>query len=487
MNISIRLFLGYFLVVGLSAWFMFDIVTQEVEPGLRQATEETLVDAAHVLAEMAARDLAARRIHDGNFASALQAARQRLFAANIYGVKKESVDFRVYVSDAQGIVVFDSENKLLGSDFSRWKDVASVLRGEYGARTTREDPNLPHTSSMYISAPILWQGELIGVLSLAKPTVSLQPYIQRAVHRLRSDGFAMLALSAAIGLVFSFWLMRSIYGFIRYARAVSEGEKAKAPTGGGRQFSELARALAAMRERLEGKQYVEKYVQNLAHEMKSPLTAIVSAAELLEAPLPEAERQRFACLVRDEARRLQQVIERMLQLARVEQLQRPEDRQSLDLGELARQCAESQRVALEKRSLRIQMEATGNFPCRGDAFLLRQAINNLLDNAIAFSPSGGLIQMTLERHANRLRLCVRDQGAGAPDYALPQLFERFYSLPRPATGRKSTGLGLPFVREVAQLHGGNVQFTNRPEGGACVRFEIEETPKSKNPLFAGVI
>jgi CheY-like chemotaxis protein len=66
-------------------------------------------------------------------ADALQAARRRLPGANIFGVRKESVDFRVYVSDAQGIVAFDSENEMTGSDFSRWKDIASVLRGEYGA------------------------------------------------------------------------------------------------------------------------------------------------------------------------------------------------------------------------------------------------------------------------------------------------------------------------------------------------------------------
>jgi two-component system sensor histidine kinase CreC len=230
-----------------------------------------------------------------------------------------------------------------------------------------------------------------------------------------------------------------------------------------------------MRKQLEGKQYVEKYVQNLAHEMKSPLTAIVSAAELMETPQPDADRQRFAKLIRDEAQRLQQVIERMLQLARVEQLQRPEDNQALDLGELARQCAESRRGALTERALRLQVDADGGFPCKGDAFLLQQAINNLLDNAIAFSPVGGLIQIELEKQANRLRLRVSDQGNGAPNYALPQLFDRFYSLPRPATGRKSTGLGLPFVREVAQLHGGNAQFDNRPEGGASVSIELSTT------------
>ena len=476
MNISVRLFLGYFLIVGLAAWFALNTVTQEIEPGLRQATEETLVDAANMLAELAANDLANQRINSGNFAAALRATRQRSPAAHIYDIKKERIDFRVYITDTRGQVVFDSEGQSLGSDFSRWMDIARALRGEYGARTTREDPDDPGTSSMYVAAPILWQGKLIGALSLAKPTATLAPYVQRTEQRLRQSGLWMLAASAAIGLLFSAWLTWSIYGLIRYARNVSAGRKAEPPVSGGRQFSELARSLANMRERLEGKQYVEKYVQSLAHEMKSPLTAVVSATELMEAPLPEAERRRFARLIREQANRLQHTIERMLQLAKVEQLQRPEDNQTLDLGDLARQSAQSilgsRRALLEERGLALQIDAEGNFSCRGDAFLLRQAINNLLDNAIDFSPPGGTIQITLEKQANKLRLKVRDQGKGAPDYALPQIFERFYSLPRPATGNKSTGLGLPFAREVAKLHGGNAHFANRPEGGAEVWLEI---------------
>jgi two-component system sensor histidine kinase CreC len=103
---------------------------------------------------------------------------------------------------------------------------------------------------------------------------------------------------------------------------------------------------------------------------------------------------------------------------------------------------------------------------------LRQAIANLLDNAIDFSPAGGEIGVALEKQPGNWRLTVRDHGEGAPDYALPRLFERFYSLPRPATGRKSTGLGLPFVREVAQLHGGDAHFANHPQGGAEVTLEI---------------
>ncbi|GHU36444.1 sensor histidine kinase [Betaproteobacteria bacterium] len=472
MNISVRFFLGYFLVLGLAAWFVLNIVTDEISPGLRQVREEMQVDAAHLLAEFAADDLAQGRIGNGAFAAALDAVKRREPGATIFDIKKGQVDFRVYITDLRGKVIFDSEGRALGEDFSQWSDIARTLRGEYGARTSREDPDDPATSSMYVAAPMLRDGELIGVLSLAKPTVTLIPYIERMTSRIRSSSFVMLSVSALIGILFSAWLTWSIHGLIRYARDVSTGRKAAPPTSGGKQFSELARALAAMRERLEGKQYVEKYVQNLAHEMKSPLTAIVSAAELLEGKPPEAERQRFAALIQEQSGRMQLIIERMLQLARVEQLQRLEDNQPLDLADLVRQTVATRASALEKRNLGVKIDAEGAFPCHGDAFLLQQALANLLDNAIDFSPAGGAIDIALQKTPGKLRLTVRDRGEGAPDYALPQIFERFYSLPRPATGRKSTGLGLPFAREVAQLHGGDARLGNHPQGGAEVTLEI---------------
>jgi two-component system sensor histidine kinase CreC len=327
-NISVRLFFGYFLIVGLAAWFVLNVVTHETEPGVRQATEETLVDTAHVLAEMAALDLSADRIGHGAFADSVRAAIRRSPQADISGVLKEHVDFRVYVTDAHGVVVYDSKQAAVGEDFSQWRDIARVLRGEYGARQSREDPYDPASSVMHVAAPIFWQGELIGALSLAKPMSSVAPYAERAAQRVKASGLILLAASAAIGLSFTLWLGWSIHRLRDYARAVAEGRKAEAPTGGGRQLSELAQALATMREKLEGKQYVERYVQNLAHELKSPLTAILGAAEILESNPPANDRHRFTLSVAEQGRRLQAIIDRMLLLARVEQLQAPESDQN---------------------------------------------------------------------------------------------------------------------------------------------------------------
>lgn len=472
MNISVRLFFGYFLIVGLAAWFVLNTVNRETEPGIRQATEETLVDTAHVLAEMAALELSSGRIGHGPFANAVRAAIRRSPQADISGVHKESVDFRIYVTDARGIVVYDSKQAAIGEDFSQWRDIARVLRGEYGARQTREDPYDPTSTVMHVAAPIFWQGELIGALSLAKPMASVAPYAERAARRVKESGLLLLAASAAIGLFFTGWLGWSIHRLRAYARDVSEGRKAEVPTGGGRQLSELAGALAAMREKLEGKQYVERYVQNLAHEMKSPLTAVIGAAEILEGDPPEADRRRFAESIAEQSRRLQAIIDRMLLLARVEQLQSPEGLRPMVPSELLTQCIALRRQALEGRGLTCATQFTGEARVSGDAFLLQQAVLNLLDNAIEFSPEGGQIEVSTSDDGEAVTLTVRDHGEGAPDYALPQLFERFYSLPRPATGRKSTGLGLALVREVARLHGGDAGFENHPQGGGLATLQL---------------
>jgi two-component system sensor histidine kinase CreC len=103
---------------------------------------------------------------------------------------------------------------------------------------------------------------------------------------------------------------------------------------------------------------------------------------------------------------------------------------------------------------------------RGEAFLLEQAISNLVQNALDFTPTGGAVHVALRVDGERVIVTVEDNGPGVPDYALEKIFDRFYSLPRPDTGRKSSGLGLSIVREIARLHAGEIALENRKDGGA---------------------
>jgi two-component system sensor histidine kinase CreC len=469
-NITLRLLLGYFLIVGLAAWFVLNSFSEEVKPGVRQTMEETLVDTAHLLAEMATEDKASGKLDTKDFAAAFKRYQAREPHANIWGFKKDSLDLRVYITDERGIVVYDSEGKAVGQDYSKWNDVYLTLHGQYGVRSTQVDPNDNRSAVMHVAAPILRKDKLVGVLTVAKPTLSVQPFIDRSRQRIERAGWWLMGGALAIGLLFTWWLTRSIGLLRRYAREVSLGKKAQLPEMNSGELAELGRALAEMREKLDGREYVENYVHHLAHEMKSPLTALIGSAELLDENLPAEERATFTHNIREQSRRLKDMLDKLLALAKVEHRSALEDAAPVDLRELAATVVADLAIHLQQRGIVCDNRIPQGAQVTGEAFLLRQALSNLLDNAIDFSPDGSRITLLLETVAGKHALIVRDQGAGIPDFALPRVFERFYSLARPGTQRKSTGLGLPFVREVAELHGGEVGLCNHSEGGVEARL-----------------
>ena len=474
MPLGVRIFLVYFLFVGLAGWFVLSTVMDEIRPGVRQSTEETLVDTANLLAEILRDEVKNGSLAQGRLPELLKAYGQRQPQAQIWGVEKRAVSHRIYVTDARGIVLLDSSGAAVGQDYSRWNDVYLTLRGEYGARSTREDPADENSSVMYVAAPIKDGAQIIGVVSVAKPNQSLQPYIERSQRRLGWLGAGLIVLGLLIGGALSWWLSGSLRQLTRYAGAVSRGERAELPELRGGELKQLAAAVQKMRTELEGKAYVEQYVHTLTHELKSPLAAIRGAAELLESEMPAEQRQRFVANIASEGARLQQLIERLLNLALVEQRQGLEERVAVDLHGLAEELLQAQAARIQAAGLRMENAIPPGLLVQGERFLLRQALANLLDNALDFTPAGGLLRFSAERRDGRVELALYNQGAAIPDYALPRLTERFYSLPRPASGRKSTGLGLNFVQEVALLHGGELALRN-VEGGVRASLHLPLT------------
>ncbi|WP_439887263.1 two-component system sensor histidine kinase CreC [Pseudomonas sp. MBLB4123] len=460
MPLGVRIFLVYFLFVGLAGWFVLSTVMDEIRPGVRQSTEETLVDTANLLAEILREEVKAGRLAHSRLPELLQAYGQRRPGAQIWGVEKSRVNHRIYVTDAAGIVLLDSSGDAVGQDYSRWNDVFLTLKGQYGARSSREDPNDPDSSVMYVAAPIKDGERIIGVVSVAKPNRTLQPYIERSQQRLGWLGAGLIGLGLLIGALLSWWLSASLRRLTRYAQAVSAGQRAELPSLHGGELAQLAEAVERMRTELEGKAYVERYVHTLTHELKSPLAAIRGATELLDGDMAAEQRRRFVGNIDQEAGRMQQLIERLLHLAQVEQRQGLEERVRVPLQELFAALLQAQQARIQRGALRIDNRLPAELAVRGERFLLRQALANLLDNALDFTPAGGLIDCSAEACGERVELRLFNQAEAIPDYALARLSERFYSLPRPGGGRKSSGLGLNFVEEVAQLHGGVLRIGN---------------------------
>lgn len=205
----------------------------------------------------------------------------------------------------------------------------------------------------------------------------------------------------------------------------------------------------------------ESLVHALIHEIKSPLCAIRGSADLIPKLAP-LEQGRFVQIIRREAERVTLIINNLLDLVALEKREIPIYFERFDLLAALDEILSSLQPLVVAKELKVLIESGHDSePVTGDPFLIMQSIRNLLQNAIEFSPQKGVITIHLFRDGDDIEIQVLDQGPGIPEYALPRVFDRFYSLRRPDSGQKSSGLGLNFVREVAKIHGGKAFISNR--------------------------
>ena len=188
--------------------------------------------------------------------------------------------------------------------------------------------------------------------------------------------------------------------------------------------------------------------------------------------MPQAERDHFLANIAGETQRIQEIVDRMMELTALETQRALERSETVSLAPLLHEVAASAENAAAARQIRLHVAIDSNAKVEGDPFLLRRAVSNLLDNAIDFSPPGAEVALALHVGAREARITVRDHGQGIPDYAREQVFEKFYSLARPHSQKKSTGLGLAFVKEIAGLHRGRIALDNAPRGGAIATLSL---------------
>ena len=488
MRLGIRLLFAFFLINGLAAFFVLRVFMVEIKPSVRKVTEDTLVETAYLLAPFAGDDMAngslASMPDSSRFARHVQAVAQQKVQVWIWDTRKTTLDLRVTVTDAQGRVLFDSAGQDIGADYSRWRNIARTLQGEYGARTTRDVASDEATSVMYVSAPILLNGKIAGVLTVSKAAHAVQAIIDSGERKMLRGGLLFLLLSAAVGFAITWWLVAQVRKLRSYAQHVqaptlheADGSQPAPATPAvpevPGELGELAQAMDSMRRRLEGRDYIEGYVRALTHELKSPVAAIRGAGELLQDELPPADRQLFAQQVVDQSLRLQNLIDQLMQLSQLEQ--RPALAQAHN-GVAAttslRQCAEQALRQLQttaaQKGIALQLQGDDSSGA-WDARLVELAISNLLANALDFSPAGSQVLVQLGPN----RVTVQDSGPGVPDALMHKLGERFFTTPRPNGERSGTGLGLSIVHRIMQLHGGQLHFANTQPG---LRVELDFAP-----------
>ncbi len=475
MNKRTRIFIGILLTYALGVGWLMYRQLEDIDPRYRESAEESLVETAQLMAALVERLSQDGALQTDSLGPLFQSVYGRRFKAEIFGVEKTRVELRVTVVDRSGKVVFDSQGRLEGNDHAQWRDIRRALRGDYGARSTPDIEGDKRTSVMYVAAPIRVADEIIGAVSVGKPVQSFGQFVEAARRKTLQVGVISVAAVLLLAVILSIWLVRPVGVITDYVRYVRAQHSFSLPRLGRRALGAIGAAYDEMRDALAGHNYVADYVQTLTHEVKSPLSAIRGAAELLQEPMPDSDRARFAANIAREALRIQELVDRMMELTALETRRGLDQTLAVPITPLLRDLVNAARPTASLRGIDVRFDdpvPADTVRVEGDAFLLQRAVANLLDNAIDFSPQGGQVRLAVTLHRRTLDISVRDAGPGIPDYAETKVFEKFYSLARPHSRKKSTGLGLSFVKEIAELHRGRATLQNAPGGGALATLSL---------------
>ncbi|MBV9411896.1 MAG: HAMP domain-containing histidine kinase [Acidimicrobiia bacterium] len=332
-------------------------------------------------------------------------------------------------------------------------------------------------------APGPGPGEQQQTVVVAVPMTDVTSSLHRLLYVEVTGGVILLA-----ALSLGSWLilrrgLHPLEEMASTARTITAGDQVDlsqrvSPSGGTDEVGQLGLALNTMLDDIEGafrereatEQRLRQFLADASHELRTPLTSIQGFAELFRVSGANAQVDLPTILrrIEQESGRMKGLVEDLLLLARLDQA-RPPDKEPVDLAVIAADaCSDAVAVAPDRR---ITLDAPHPVVIEGDEAHLRQAVANLVTNALTHTPDGSPVEVAARLVDGTASVTVRDHGTGLDDDALAHVFDRFWQADRARTG-VGAGLGLAIVAAIASEHGGTASATNADHDGAAFTLTL---------------
>lgn len=368
-------------------------------------------------------------------------------------------------------------------------EVAAALARRFGTaiRPTPGQRSLTLSVAIPITGPA-GSRDVIGVATISQSTYRILQALYAVRLRIFRIVVGTLLLAAAISAVLALTIVRPIRRLRRAALALARGERSMPSSFPGTErrdeVGDLARALEELTRRLQAHvTLLESFAGDVAHEFRNPLASVRTAIDVLQEATDPDERARFLSLVRRDVERLDRLVVGVRDLARIDSAIERDVLEAVDVADLARQLGDHRygscgvTVTCEDEPLIVRAH-----PDR-----LTQVLENLVDNAVSFSPQPGTVAVSVRHDDTRVVVAVSDRGPGIPDSHRDRIFDRFFSYRQgAASGRhEHAGLGLAIARAIVEAYDGTIVTRPRDGGGAVFEVGLPGAPSSPGPAVSG--
>ena len=480
LNIGTKLFILYFVISSTLVWFFARSTSIE-------SAKEVMLEVATMFSTIASQNIIDGEVNLTTFGGIIFD-----YFQSPHGDARLQ-NLAIYITDKDGFLILDSRGLSLGTDMKAHSEVDSALSGHRGiSRISAESVRGPWKARginieyfirpefLYVSSPIYDNRQQVqGVLVLVAPMLDLMDRT-----RLLWFIFYIFLISLFFGALGSYRISRNIRRLEKYTRELFKNKNVSIPNVNV-QFNKLAVAIEEVRSEVELKDDVEEYIDTLAHELRTPITGIRLTAENLLTPmgienylLEEKDdkkrkvltkefkkRREFIRNILDSNRQMDSLVSRLLALSRIERrdtLTETEKLKILPIIENVLKVYGTHNRLIVSKNITINLDDIDKkSTVFAEKILLEQALGNIVNNAIDFSPKSGTVTIKASESNTAVTIVVLDEGPGIPPHVLNKLFTRFFSIARPDTGIRGNGLGLRFVRKIMQLHGGEITLKNR--------------------------
>ena len=398
---------------------------------------------------------------------------------------------RLMVLDQTGKVQADSYSELNGSRMEL-PEVASILingkTSDYGVHQLGSNAGLNVLSLLapldpnaqwvgYCTVALTDQGETVGILLYSSPIQDMLTRLISLQNRMALYFIAAAVVAMAIALVISRVITKPIATLTRGIQRMGRGDlSVRVPVKGSGELRRLSETFNVMSEKLE---LLDKsrnqFVSNASHELKTPLATMKILLEnIIYQPEMDAElRTEFLTDVNREINRLNLIISDLLTLVSMDSKTTRLNRETFRFADVVTDVVHRLSIVSEKRRQEIKLQISDSCEMYADCAKLTQVVYNIMDNAIKYTPEGGLIRVRLIRSGRDAILSIADNGPGIPKEDQPHIFDRFYRVDK-ARSRDTggTGLGLSIVHQLVLMHGGTVSVQSEEGHGSTFTVEL---------------